>query len=89
MATLRHSPSRPGTSFLEQMLAGGILRWSGVVSSMSKTAGLSGMAQWGLGDERVLMDVQGGGAVWRRGGVDGIMLLALKMEQRFDGGSGF
>jgi hypothetical protein len=35
----------PGTIVLEQVVVGGDLRWSGVVSSASKTTSLRGMAQ--------------------------------------------
>jgi hypothetical protein len=38
----RRCPSQ-GTSFLEQVLVGGVLRWSGMVSSASKMASLGGM----------------------------------------------
>jgi hypothetical protein len=40
-------------------------------STASTAVGLGGMAQQGLGSTRKMMDAQGGGAVWHRGGVDG------------------
>ena len=57
---------------VEQVLAGGDKRRSGVASGTLTTAGLSGMEQrgsrrWACDDGRV----QDGGAIWRRGGVDG------------------
>ena len=41
---------------MEQVLAGGDKRRSGVVSDTSTTAGLSGMEQRGLAGGRVMMD---------------------------------
>ena len=41
---------------MEQVLAGGDKRRSGVISDMSTTAGLSGMEQRGLAGGRVMMD---------------------------------
>ena len=41
---------------MEQVLAGGDKRRSGVVSDTSTTAGLRGMEQWGLAARRVMMD---------------------------------
>jgi hypothetical protein len=45
----------PGDIVLEQVLAGGAMRWSGVESTSSTMACLGGVAQWGLGDGSGLM----------------------------------
>ena len=45
----------PGGIVLEQVLAGGDKRRSGVASDTSTTVGLSGMEQRGLADGRVMM----------------------------------
>ena len=79
-----------GASFSEQMMPGGILRWSGVVSSAPKTMGLGGMVQRFDG-RCVLMDarraVVHGGVDNRTGKI--MLIFALKMKRWFDGGGGF
>jgi hypothetical protein len=50
---------------------GDVPRSSGVSSSTSKTAGLGGVEQPGLGGGHVLKDVHRGGVVWRPGDIDG------------------
>ena len=66
-----------GGIVLEHMLAGGICRWSGVASTTLTLVSLYSMVQRGLDDGHA----QGGGAICRRGGVDGRPGKGLSFDQ--------